>query len=223
VSHSPTPKPGTCLRTSPRRKRSKPCLRPTHAPSFSTINETRRPSTRSRTLTGRRAPYVRALLASRLAEEHDIAGQSGAVLVGKRTSSDLRLDPHVHAVFLDGIHHEDSKGEVKFYALPQLTTEEVAEVLEDAARRTTRYLKRRGLLEEDKGDDGEVLAAAADGSETSGLAKLTAAAVSGMTPPAGPAWRRGALPALVPTADFDRHLSVGRGGFTLGSDVKNTG
>jgi hypothetical protein len=45
------------------------------------------------------------------------------------------------------------------------------------------------------------------------LAELAATAASGMTPPAGPSWRRGALPAL--THDRDRHLSVGRGGFTL--------
>jgi hypothetical protein len=47
------------------------------------------------------------------------------------------------------------------------------------------------------------------------LAELAATSASGMTPPAGPSWRRGALPALVHDRDFDRHLSVGRGGFTL--------
>jgi hypothetical protein len=52
----------------------------------------------------------------------------------------------VHAVFLDGVHHEGAGGEVAFHALPRLESEEVARVLEDAARRITRYLERRGLV-----------------------------------------------------------------------------
>jgi hypothetical protein len=83
-----------------------------------------------------------------LTEENGALGQSGALLVVQRTSSDLRLNPHVHAVFVDGVFHEDAGGEVKFPALPRLTTEEVACVLEDATRRITRYLRRRGLLSE---------------------------------------------------------------------------
>ncbi len=35
-------------------------------------------------------------------------GQSGAVVAVQRTSSDLKLNPHVHAVFLDGVY-EDAK------------------------------------------------------------------------------------------------------------------
>lgn len=33
-------------------------------------------------------------------------GQSGAVVAVQRTSSDLKLNPHVHAVFLDGVYRE---------------------------------------------------------------------------------------------------------------------
>ena len=36
-----------------------------------------------------------------------------------------------------------------------------------------------------------------------------------MTPPGGPAFRRGALTSPSSAQDFDRHLAVGRGGFTL--------
>ena len=160
------------------------------------------------------ADAVLAFYKRRLFEEEGVRGQSGAVLVVQRTSSDLRLNPHVHAVFLDGVYHVAGDEEPKFHALPKLSTEDVAEVLEDAARRIARYLRRRGLLEEDSAEEAEV-PGASDAGEASGLAQLAAAAVSGTTPPAGPAWRRGALPAPFGPADFERHLSVGRDGFTL--------
>lgn len=35
------------------------------------------------------------------------AAKSGAVTVAQRTSSDMRLNPHLHIVFLDGAYHED--------------------------------------------------------------------------------------------------------------------
>jgi len=52
------------------------------------------------------ADAVRAFYRRRLGEEVGVRGQSGAVLVVQRTSSDLRLNPHVHAVLLDGVFHE---------------------------------------------------------------------------------------------------------------------
>ena len=54
-----------------------------------------------------------------------------------------------------------------------------------------------------------------EGEEAAALAELASTSASGMTPPAGPSWRRGALPSLTHARDFERHLSVGRGGFTL--------
>lgn len=97
-----------------------------------------------------------------------------------------------------------------FHALPRLSTEDVAEVLEDAARRMTRYLKRRGLLDEDEDEHDASLAG-----DRSGLSELATAAASGDTPPAGPAFRRGAPPAPARGSDFEPHQSVGRAGFTL--------
>jgi hypothetical protein len=158
------------------------------------------------------ADAVVAFYRRRVGEQDGIQGQSGAVLVVQRTSSDLRLNPHIHAVFLDGVHHEDDGGEVTFYALPRLETEDVARVLEDAARRITRDLRRRGLF--DDVAEAETLRAP-EGDEARALAELAANAASGITPPAGPACKRGALPPLTHERDFDRHLSVGRGGFTL--------
>ncbi|MBX3206000.1 MAG: transposase [Labilithrix sp.] len=83
-------------------------------------------------------------------------------------------------------------------------------MLEDAARRIMRYLRKRGLIGDDEGSLAPV-----EGVETRALAELAATAASGITPPAGPAWKRGALPPLAHDRDYDRHLSVARGGFTL--------
>jgi hypothetical protein len=45
---------------------------------------------------------VHAFYAERAAREGAMGAKTGAVTVVQRTSSDLRLSPHVHAVFLDG-------------------------------------------------------------------------------------------------------------------------
>jgi len=99
---------------------------------------------------------------------------------------------------------------VTFHPRGRLSTAEVAVVLEDAALRMTRYLRRRGLL-----DDARDAEDTESDSEASGLTALAATAASGMTPPGGPAFRRGALTSPGSAQDFDRHLAVGRGGFTL--------
>ena len=39
-------------------------------------------------------------------------GQSGAVVAVQRTSSDLKLNPHVHAVFLDGVYGDQQEDRV---------------------------------------------------------------------------------------------------------------
>ena len=161
-------------------------------------------STRSLTLADAVLSFYR-----RRAARDGVRGQSGAVLVVQRTSSDLRLNPHVHAVFLDGVYSDDGE-RVTFHPLGRLSTAEVEGVLEDAALRMTRYLRRRGLLD-DARDAGDT----ESDSEASGLAALAATAVSGMTPPGGPVFRRGARPLPRNASDFDRHLAVGRGGFTL--------
>jgi hypothetical protein len=131
-------------------------------------------------------------------------GQSGAVVAVQRTSSDLKLNPHVHAVFLDGAYR--AKGDaLDFGAVGHLSTRDVAEVLERTRDRMVKWLSRRGLLLED-GDSED---------EGDGLAVLAASAVAGKTPPAGPEWRRGALRFERRPMVFERPLCVALDGFTL--------
>lgn len=90
-------------------------------------------------------------------------------LVVRRTSSDLRLDPLIHAGLLDGVFCENGD-EVWFHGLPRLSTSDVTEGLEDAIRRITCYLRRRGLL-----DEGERARAPGPGGERRDRERTTAA------------------------------------------------
>jgi hypothetical protein len=66
--------------------------------------------------------------AARAAQEGRLGAKSGAVTVVQRTSSDLRLNPHLHLVVLDGVWYEDG-GELAWEGLSHLGTSEVGEVL----------------------------------------------------------------------------------------------
>jgi hypothetical protein len=96
------------------------------------------------------------------AESRGVRGaKTGAVTVVQRTSSDLRLNPHLHVVFLDGAYHEQH-GELAWQALGHLKSSEVGEVLERAVRRMEKHLRRRGMAAaSDDGDPEDHLAASA--------------------------------------------------------------
>ncbi|XXZ55963.1 transposase zinc-binding domain-containing protein [Sorangium sp. So ce341] len=74
------------------------------------------------------------------------AVKSGAVTVVQRTSGDMRLNPHLHVVLLNGAYHEDGT-ELVWNELGHLRTREVGQVLEHAVGRMLRYLRRHGHLE----------------------------------------------------------------------------
>jgi Putative transposase/Transposase zinc-binding domain len=132
------------------------------------------------------------------------AAKSGAVTVLQRTSGDMRLNPHLHVVFLDGAYHEDG-AELVWNELGHLQTREVGQVLEHAVGRMLRYLRRHGLLEieHDVEQDQEAEAA------------LCASAVSGREPPAGPQWLRGLSPPSPSALAYDKPLCASLDGFTL--------
>jgi hypothetical protein len=151
--------------------------------------------------------FVQTVL--RFYEERSGGGQSGAVVVVQRTASDMKLNPHLHVVFLDGAFRERSEehgDDAVFHALGRLKTREVAGVLEEICKRIAKWLRRRGLLQA----DGEDATDADDG-----LAKLAASAASGRTPPAGPEWRKGALPLTRAELRLDKPLCASLDGFTL--------
>jgi len=156
---------------------------------------------------------------ARLKREGAANGQSGAVVVVQRTSSDLKTNPHLHVIFLDGVYRE-LDDEAVFRELPRLSTREVGEVLERAVQRMTRHVRRRERSGEahdsPAGDDVE--GDDVQSNDVAGLAALAASAVDGRCPPAGPEWRRkrGPMPPLVPRAlAFDKPLCASLDGFTL--------
>jgi putative transposase/transposase-like zinc-binding protein len=150
---------------------------------------------------------VHAFYAERAAREGAIGAKTGAVTVVQRTSSDLRLNPHLHAVVLDGAWH-DPGGGLTWQGLGHLKTSEVGEVLERLLRRIERHLRRRGLLRIDE-----------DGAETDAEGdpegKLAVSAVSGQAPPAGPQWLSGLAPLEPHALAYDKPLCASLDGFTL--------
>ncbi len=157
------------------------------------------------TLTRLFVDTVSALYTSRSGDD----AKTGAITVVQRASSDMRLNPHLHVVFLDGAYRERD-GELVWRALLRLTTEDVASVLGATLRRIERHLRRHGAL---PANDGLVDADQDDGADQE--ASLALSAVSGRSPPAGPSWQRG-LPQLVrkPLA-HEKHLCASMDGFTL--------
>ena len=131
--------------------------------------------------------------------------KTGSITVVQRTSSDVRLNPHLHVLFLDGAYHEAGDA-LAWTELPHLRTRDVGDVLERSLRRIDKRLRRRGLLELATDDDDR----GADPEDA-----LAASAVSGQTPPAGPQWMCGLPPAPASALSFDKPLCASLDGFTL--------
>jgi hypothetical protein len=68
----------------------------------------------------------------RMRDEGIRDGRSGAVMVVQRNSADLKLNPHMHAIFVDGVFATDLDGKPVFDALPRLSTEEVGDLIHSA-------------------------------------------------------------------------------------------
>jgi hypothetical protein len=150
---------------------------------------------------------VHTFYAERAAQEGALGAKTGAVTAVQRTSSDLRLNPHLHAVVLDGAWYEQG-GELCWQGLGHIKTSEVGTVLERTVKRTLRHLRRRGLLRIDEDDaDPDV-----PGDPESNLA---ASAVSGQTPPAGPQWVSGLAPLEPHALGYDKPLCASLDGFTV--------
>jgi hypothetical protein len=140
-------------------------------------------------------------------------GQSGALTVVQRVSADLRLNPHFHALLLDGVFAEDDGGALRFYALPSLSSTEVADLMQAIRIRVLRFLARAGVIE----DTRELAVVDADFAEREpALAALALALVSGLAP-AGPERRERAPIELRGDAGVEvvAPLSVAELGFSL--------
>jgi hypothetical protein len=75
-----------------------------------------------------------------------VVGQSGAVSVVQRVNSDLRLNPHLHSVVLDGVFVADS-GSPVFHPLSHLEDSDLADLLQVIRVRVLGFLERRGIIE----------------------------------------------------------------------------
>ncbi len=140
------------------------------------------------------------------------SGKGGAVTAVQRVSSDLRLNPHFHTLALDGVFAEDEEGgELSFHALPCLTNDNVADLLQIARARILALLRRKGVIADDA-----VSADARLGESEPALAGLAVASTLG-TVPAGPALRRREPVRLRDDRGLEvtKGLCAAEGGFSL--------
>jgi hypothetical protein len=85
----------------------------------------------------------------RMAELGHRGGRTGSVTAIQRSSSDLRLNPHLHGVWLDGVYVQDAAGQLSWSPLPALSDRDVQEVLQTVIARFVAWLRRDGRLADD--------------------------------------------------------------------------
>jgi hypothetical protein len=121
------------------------------------------------------------------------AGESGAATVIQRANSDLRLNPHLHTIFLDGVYSPDGDGKGRmFHPAPAPTQDEIEALVCRASKRILRFLQRRAVITLVAAPgDGEVTVVTDETMREKDplLARLLAAATAGAAP-AGPASKR---------------------------------
>jgi hypothetical protein len=137
-------------------------------------------------------------------------GQCGAVAVIQRASSDLRCNPHVHAIFLDGLYAPDVdwKGQM-FHPAPGPSQQDIDQVVKRTSKRILRFLQRRGIITlQTAPGDGEVTVVSDEtiGERDPLLARLLAAATAG-APPAG--WANKRKPVRIVLDPDDRPVTKG--------------
>ena len=96
----------------------------------------------------------------------------GSVTFAQRFGSSLNCNPHFHSLALDGVYVQIDDETPVFLPAPELTDDDVRQIVETTARRVIRLLERRGVLE-----DGD-LDRLAD--ESLVLAGMTSASVQGL-------------------------------------------
>ncbi len=138
------------------------------------------------------------------------SGRTGSVTVVQRFGSALNLNPHFHALFLDGIMtRRTPDGPVRFVRLRTLTDADVASVLDETLEGLRRLFARRG-------EEVSLLAEDTSGVEESTLAlqQLALGALDG-TSPLGPPPTRDGTGERRPPRGAPKRLCADMAGFSL--------
>jgi hypothetical protein len=77
----------------------------------------------------------------RLTDLGHAGGRTGSVTAIQRGFSALRLSPHIHGAFLDGVPVEQGDADLSFVELPELSDLDVCEVLSTIVARVLGHLR----------------------------------------------------------------------------------
>ena len=92
-------------------------------------------------LANRELDSVLGFYKRRLRDVAGVVGQSGAVSVVQRVDSDLRLNPHLHVILLDGVFAAE-QGSPVFHPLSRLDDSDLADLLQVIRVRLLNFLLR---------------------------------------------------------------------------------
>ena len=90
--------------------------------------------------------YVKA------ARKKGINGKTGAITFIQRFGSQLQLNIHLHALFIDGVYTTD-ENEPSFFPVPPPTDDEIVTIVRRICQRVRRYLEKKGYELNDFSDD----------------------------------------------------------------------
>ena len=81
-------------------------------------------------------------------------GRSGSVSGAHRAGGALNLNPHLHALFIDGVYtRADKSSATVFHPIPAPTKDDIERLCNQIVKSVVRMLRKRGLLvEEDQAD-----------------------------------------------------------------------
>ena len=141
----------------------------------------------------------------------------GAVTVVQRFSSDLRLFPHAHGIFLDGVYVENDVGQPHFLPLDPPTPDDVRWVAKTTRDRVAKLVERRGVVLDEHGAESNDLQL-----EHPALAHVYGAAVRGTDLDGRPSAQLG-LKAVEPEVPPTPRLAANVEGFDVHADVSLDG
>ena len=73
----------------------------------------------------------------------------GSITFIQRQGTALNLNPHFHIIYLDGVYHFNSKGDIRFQIIPRPNGEDLTNVIQDIRNKVVGFLQKTGILSDE--------------------------------------------------------------------------